>query len=97
VCSQIFDHTSCLRFLERFTGVKEPNISDWRRSTFGDLTSAFRFDEAAAQPPELPDTSGTLALADYAALRLPLPVLPTTEQQAPRQEKGARKRVAKRS
>ena len=48
VNSQIFDHTSCLQFLEHFiaekTGkvVKETNISDWRRHTCGDLTSAFR-------------------------------------------------------
>ena len=43
VCSQPFDHTSVLQFLEKFTGVHEPNITDWRRKTFGDLTSAFRF------------------------------------------------------
>ncbi len=48
VNSQIFDHTSCLQFLEHFiaskTGkiVKETNISDWRRHTCGDLTSVFR-------------------------------------------------------
>lgn len=48
VNSQIFDHTSCLQFLEHFiatkTGkaVKETNISDWRRNICGDLTSAFR-------------------------------------------------------
>jgi phospholipase C len=93
VCSELFDHTSVLQVLEKFTGVRETNISDWRRNTFGDLTSAFRFDDAAAQPPELPDTSGTLSLADYALLRLPPPVPPTTEQQAPQQEKGVRKRV----
>ena len=31
VSSQPFDHTSVLQFLERVTGVKEPNISAWRR------------------------------------------------------------------
>ena len=31
VCSETFDHTSVLQFLEKFTGVKEPNITDWRR------------------------------------------------------------------
>ena len=46
-----FDHTSVLQFLEKFTGVKEPNITDWRRATFGDLTAAFRFDEDKAAPP----------------------------------------------
>lgn len=48
VNSQIFDHTSCLQFLEHFieakTGkeVKETNISSWRRSVCGDLSSVFR-------------------------------------------------------
>ncbi len=48
VCSQVFDHTSMLQFLEKFvshkTGreVKETNISLWRRTVSGNLTSAFR-------------------------------------------------------
>jgi phospholipase C len=33
VCSEPFDHTSHLRFLERLTGVAEPNVSEWRRRT----------------------------------------------------------------
>jgi len=43
VCSQTFDHTSILQFLEARFGVAEPNISAWRRSICGDLTSAFDF------------------------------------------------------
>jgi len=43
VCSQVFDHTSVIRFLESWTGVKEPNVSAWRRQVCGDLTSAFDF------------------------------------------------------
>jgi phospholipase C len=43
VCSQVFDHTSIIRFLETWTGVQEPNISAWRRQVCGDLTSAFDF------------------------------------------------------
>lgn len=48
VNSEVFDHTSTLQFLEKFlsqkTGKKiaEPNISEWRRTVCGDLTSAFR-------------------------------------------------------
>ncbi|MFD0763697.1 phosphocholine-specific phospholipase C [Mucilaginibacter lutimaris] len=48
VNSEVFDHTSSLQFLETFlakqTGkkIKEHNISDWRRTVCGDLTSAFR-------------------------------------------------------
>ncbi|MEK1889656.1 MAG: phospholipase C, phosphocholine-specific [Phyllobacterium sp.] len=54
VCSEVFDHTSTLRFLEtRFglesekTGTENPfyesNITPWRRAIAGDLTSAFDF------------------------------------------------------
>lgn len=48
VCSEVFDHTSSLQFLEKWlhhrTGkeIKETNISPWRRAICGDLTSAFR-------------------------------------------------------
>ncbi|MDT7805712.1 MAG: phospholipase [Actinomycetota bacterium] len=63
VCSENFDPTSTLRFLERVTGVAEPNTSQWRRKTFGDMTSAFRFNDHTSQPPVLPDTSGPLTLS----------------------------------
>ena len=43
VCSETFDHTSVLRFLEKRFGVEEPNISGWRRAVCGDLTSCFDF------------------------------------------------------
>ncbi len=43
VCSQVFDHTSVLRFISARFGVEEPNISPWRRAVCGDLTSAFNF------------------------------------------------------
>ncbi|MBX3111580.1 MAG: phospholipase C, phosphocholine-specific [Fimbriimonadaceae bacterium] len=48
VCSEVFDHTSVLQFLESFltnkTGkkVRESNISSWRRAVCGDLTSIFQ-------------------------------------------------------
>jgi phospholipase C len=47
VCSQVFDHTSPLQFLEEFVNkkfkknIKEENISDWRRAVCGNLTAAF--------------------------------------------------------
>ncbi|MBO1013581.1 phospholipase C, phosphocholine-specific [Achromobacter sp. SD115] len=43
VNSQVFDHTSVIRFLEARFGVVEPNISAWRREIAGDLSSAFDF------------------------------------------------------
>ena len=48
VNSEVCDITSTIRFLEKFlsrkTGkkIEEPNISSWRRTVSGDLTSAFR-------------------------------------------------------
>jgi phospholipase C len=93
VCSQPFDHTSVLQFLEKFTGVKEPNISDWRRKTFGDLLSAFRFEGEKADAPKLPDTVNTLTRVRYESAHLPRPVLPGAEQKPPTQEKGKRKQV----
>ncbi len=48
VNSQVFDHTSILQFLEKFlshkTGkkIEETNISNWRRTVCGDLTSVFK-------------------------------------------------------
>jgi phospholipase C len=47
VCSELFDHTSTIRFMEKCFGVHEPNISAWRRSVCGDLTSAFDFAASA--------------------------------------------------
>ncbi|MFI0218317.1 phosphocholine-specific phospholipase C [Streptomyces lydicus] len=58
VCSETFDHTSIIRFLERRFGVHEPNISPWRRAICGDLTSAFDFGLENTKPATLPDTDG---------------------------------------
>ncbi|MFE9607152.1 alkaline phosphatase family protein [Streptomyces sp. NPDC006012] len=94
VASEPFDHTSSLRFLERFTGVAEPNISAWRRSTFGDLTSAFRFQDASPQVPGLPDdTAAQLEKAKQEVATLPKPTLPGTSQSFPQQEQGSRPHV----
>jgi phospholipase C len=47
VNSQVFDHTSVLQFMEVFLSrkfgkpIKEDNISKWRRTVCGDLTSVF--------------------------------------------------------
>ncbi|MES2429115.1 MAG: phospholipase C, phosphocholine-specific [Bacteroidota bacterium] len=47
VCSEVFDHTSTLQFLEGFVNkkfnkqIKIDNISEWRRTICGDLTSVF--------------------------------------------------------
>lgn len=59
VCSQLFDHTSVLRFAERCFGVPEPNISPWRRAVCGDLTSAFDFAQPVVAGGTLPSTDDT--------------------------------------
>jgi phospholipase C len=55
VASECFDHTSQMLLLERLFGVPVPNLSDWRRQTVGDMTSAFDFARYADGPmPKLP-------------------------------------------
>jgi len=56
VSSDLFDHTSVLRFLETRFGAEVPNLSAWRRGTVGDLTSAFNFKSPDQSIPNLPST-----------------------------------------
>ncbi|GGU15338.1 phosphocholine-specific phospholipase C [Streptomyces violascens] len=90
VNSQVFDHTSVLRFLELVTGVREPNISDWRRAVCGDLTTCFDFTKPDYSIPKLPDTVALMAKADAGnalpAVKLP----PNGAQSMPTQEPGTR-------
>ncbi len=58
VNSQVFDHSSVIRFLETRFGFHEPNISPWRRAVCGDLTSAFDFSGGGPTPATLPDPRG---------------------------------------
>jgi phospholipase C len=78
VCSETFDHTSVLRFLEKRFGIEEPNISAWRRSVCGDLTSAFDFTgKADIGMPALPVPAGSQGKA---AIDVPRsPVMPVPE------------------
>ena len=92
VCSDALDHTSVLRFLERVTGVTEPNISDWRRSTFGDFTTAFQ--QAPAAAPSIPAATASATAAQLAyqtqQSSLPLPAFPGAQQTPPVQQSGRR-------
>ncbi|MEA2542459.1 MAG: phospholipase [Acidobacteriaceae bacterium] len=56
VSSDLFDHTSLLRFLETRFGAEVPNLSAWRRAAVGDLTSAFNFAKPDQSIPALPAT-----------------------------------------
>ena len=87
VNSQLFDHTSVIRFLEKRFGVMEPNITPWRRSVCGDLTSVFDF-TASGAPAALPNTDGYISKADAAHL-LP-PVVVPADATLPIQEPGQR-------
>ncbi len=70
VCPDVFDHTSLLRFIETRFGVEVPNLSAWRRSVTGDMTTAL----ALGRPPvigvpQLPTASlGNLVVAEQAVL-----------------------------
>ncbi|MFH9615899.1 phosphocholine-specific phospholipase C [Streptomyces pratensis] len=83
VCSEVFDHTSVIRLLERWTGVEEPNISDWRRTVTGDLTSAFGFRRAQRQP----EVTHPGAVPPFGGRWQPRPPL---DQRMPVQESGVR-------
>ena len=56
VSSDLFDHTSILRFLETRFGAEVPNLSAWRRAAVGDMTSAFNFKSPNQSIPNLPAT-----------------------------------------
>ncbi|MFI8264189.1 phosphocholine-specific phospholipase C [Streptomyces sp. NPDC085665] len=88
VCSETFDHTSVIRFMEKRFGVQEPNISPWRRAVCGDLTSAFDFTKADATPAALPSTAGYVP-PDHNAHPSYHPVPPATGT-LPRQEAGGK-------
>jgi phospholipase C len=91
VNSQVFDHTSVIRFLERWTGVHEPNISAWRRAITGDLTSCFDFRRRQMSIPALPDANELQAIADQTRSTLPKPAPPAVGRQTvPHQEPGVR-------
>lgn len=55
VNSDVFDHTSTLRFLEQRFGVEAPLISEWRRETCGDLLSTLDFSSYDPSVPKLTD------------------------------------------
>ena len=93
VNSQVFDHSSLIRFIERrfgseYPGIMESNITKWRRAVSGDLTSAFNFTSPNDATVPLPST---VAYIPPNNLRHPdyVPVPPTI-QALPVQEHGIR-------
>ena len=89
VDSELFDHSSVLRFLEARFAVTESNISPWRRAVCGDLMSAFDFTSShEAWDFDLPDTSFYSQQIDKSP-DLPQ-IRPVHDAAMPRQEKGQR-------
>ena len=91
VNSQVFDHTSLIRFIEkRFSSVPmETNITPWRRAVAGDLTSAFNFEN----PNEIEylDLPNTNSYKPTNLVRFPdYNVVPPANQMLPKQEPGIR-------
>lgn len=93
VCSEVFDHTSVIRFIEARFGrggnLASPNISPWRRAVCGDLTSAFDFRTPNERPVSLPSTTA-YAPPDKARHADYVPV-PPVDQALPKQEAGVRR------
>ena len=90
VTSEVSDHTSVIRFLEKWTDAHGtpaicPNISAWRRRTCGDLTGAFDFSAPVFGLPKLPRTTviGDPPGGSYQP--------PVTTSAMPRQEPGTKR------
>lgn len=90
--SEVFDHTSLLRFLEVRFGVREPQITAWRRRTCGDLTSTLRLRGPKVSFPTLESPADEVRRQEESAATNPPPVVPT-DQRIPDQERGQRKRL----
>ncbi len=98
VSSEVFDHTSIIRFIEaRYANhnpiLMESNITPWRRAVAGDLTSAFNFRNPNSRIVTLPSTDSYAppSAAIAAGTRYPdyVPPVPVN-QSMPTQEKGTR-------
>ncbi|MGY5014423.1 phosphocholine-specific phospholipase C [Streptomyces sp. 900105755] len=90
VSSEVFEHTSVLRFLETWTAALGkpancPNISAWRRAVSGDLTSVFDFANPVHGAVALPAT-GVIGYSTCGPLPNPVP----TTNALPGQESGTR-------
>jgi phospholipase C len=83
VCSEVFDHTSVLQFLEARFEIPEPNISKWRRSVCGNLTSAFDFSSGASVEP-VKFSAPRAIVSDHKPYSVP------PNQTMPQQEPGTR-------
>jgi phospholipase C len=92
VNSQLFDHTSLIRFIQARFGAGNPvlsekNITAWRSAVSGDLTSAFHFSNGDASVIALPNTASFEPDEQRNGSYSPAPPQPQT---MPLQETGTR-------
>jgi phospholipase C len=107
VSSEVFDHTSQIRFLEERFGIRASTISAWRRSTVGNLASTLRMGGSDAVVPPLPSTSDdtTASVApmgctplDIDEIAVDQPPYPLARDQTmPTQERGSVNRLPNRT
>jgi phospholipase C len=89
VDSNVYDHTSMLRFLATWTGVQPVNITSWRESVTGDLTSAFDFrNPDFSVPANIPTLEQTWRLTQLTGGSTAPPA--EGDQKMPAQEPGTR-------
>jgi phospholipase C len=90
VVSEVFDHTSVIKFVETRFNVTLPTLSPWRRAMTGNLLSAFNFTSPDyTWPSGLPDTSGYVNQSNWQCDNLP-PVTIPAAQAFPPYEPGTR-------
>ncbi|HTW04477.1 MAG TPA: phospholipase C, phosphocholine-specific [Streptosporangiaceae bacterium] len=88
VDSNVYDHTSMLQFLATWTGVRPANVTPWRASVTGDLTTAFDFRHPDFSIPKIPTLDQTWALTQLTGGSTTPPA--EGDQQMPGQEPGTR-------
>jgi phospholipase C len=103
VSSEVFDHTSQIRFLEERFGIHADAISAWRRKTVGNLASTLRMGGANTAVPSLPPTSDDTVAAvtqlgctslDIDEIAVNQPAYPMAATQVmPTQERGTVNRL----
>jgi phospholipase C len=89
VDSNVYNHTSMLQFLATWTGVEPVNVTAWRKSITGDLTTAFDFEHPDfSVPGNIPSLAQTYAASQETGGSTATP--PEGDQHMPSQEPGTR-------
>jgi len=87
----VLDHTSLIRVIEARFGVREPNISAFRRRTCGDFTGTLNFSGPPAGYPRsnraisLAAAESELLTAQAEVFGNPAPLIPVANEPVPRQ------------